>query len=130
MVKKLLSQVIAAGAGLFLAVKYVPEVAATLYPDSNFFGIPLTAQWQIFLILGIVLGFLNYFVKPILKLLALPLELITLGFFSIIISMAMTWIVDMMFRELYAPLILPLLYTTLIIWGINFVIQILLIRGK
>lgn len=128
--RKLLSQIIAAGAGLFLAVKYVPGVVLKILPDSNFFGVPLTAQWQIFLVLGIILGLLNYFVKPLLKILALPLELITLGFFNIIISMAMIWIIDMMFAELTVPLIIPLLSTTLIIWAINLVIQIILIRGK
>lgn len=126
--KKFFSQIVAAVAGLWLAVKFVPSVAAEVYPESSFFGIPLTEQWQIFLVLGIVLGLLNYFVKPVLKALALPLELLTLGLFSIVINMAMIWFLDLMFEELYAPWLWPLLYTTIIVWALNFIIEKFLIK--
>jgi putative membrane protein len=128
--KKLFSQIIAAIAGLWLAVLFVPEVTVRPYPDSAFFGIPLTAQWQIILVLGIILGLINYFVKPILKAISLPLEIITLGFFSLVINMALIWFLDLMFTELSAPLIWPLLYTTLIIWALNLLIQVFLIKDK
>ena len=83
--KKLLSQIVSAGLGLWLAVFFVPEVKINLLPNTNFFGFALTSEWQLFLALGIVLGLLNYFVKPILDTLALPLKIITLGLFSIVI---------------------------------------------
>jgi len=37
-------------------------------------------------ILGIILGLLNYFVKPILEVISLPLEIITLGLFTFVIN--------------------------------------------
>ncbi len=126
--KKLLSQIITAGLGLWLASVFIPGVVVRTYPQSNFFGFALTAQWQIFLVLGIVLGLLNYFLKPLLKALALPLEIITLGLFTIIINMAILWLLDLMFDELYVPLFLPLLYTALIIWGLNIIIEFFLIK--
>jgi len=101
-----------------------------LLPDSNFFGVNITQQWQIFLTLGIILGLLNFFVKPVLKVLALPLEIITLGLFSIVISMAMIWIVTVIFKELTVPLFLPLFLTSLIIWALNLLIQKLIIKGN
>jgi len=128
--KKLFSQVVAAIAGLWLAALFVPLVVVRVYPESSFFGIPLAEQWQILLVLGIILGLLNYFVRPILKAIALPLELLTLGLFSIVINMAMLWFLDLMFDEFYVPWLLPLLYTTLIVWGLNFIIQKFLIKGK
>lgn len=128
--KKLFSQIVAAVAGLWLAVKFMPSVVAEVYPESSFFGISLTEQWQIFLVLGIILGLLNYFVKPVLKALALPLELLTLGLFSIVINMAMIWFLDLMFEELYVPWLFPLLYTTLIIWALNFIIEKFLIKNE
>ncbi len=124
--KKLLSQIAAGVLGLWLAVMFVPGVKVELLPDSNFFGIHLTAQWQIFLLLGIVLGLLNYFLKPILKALALPLEIITLGLFSFVINMGLVWLIDYNFKEFSAPILYPLLLTTLIVWGLNFVLSIII----
>lgn len=128
--KRLLSQIVAGVAGLWLASLFVQGVVVRVYPESNFFGFPLTAQWEIFLVLGVILGLLNYFVRPILKSLALPLEIITLGLFSLIINMAMIWFLDLMFDELYVPWMFPLLYTTLIIWIINLIILKLIFKEK
>jgi putative membrane protein len=128
--KRLLSQIISAILGLWLAKLVVPGVIIRVYPESNFFGFPLTARWEIFLILGIVLGLLNYFLKPLLKTLSLPLEIVTLGLFTVIIDMGLLWLLDTMFNELNIPLFLPLLYITLIIWGLNLIISKLIIKHE
>lgn len=128
--KKLLSQIISASLGLWLAVMFVPGVKINLLPNTNFFGFVLTSTWQIFLALGIVLGLLNYFVKPILDTLALPLKIITLGLFSIVISMAMIWILDLIFVEISLPLLWPLLDTSIIIWFLNFIIIKLIVKDN
>lgn len=127
--KRLLSQIVAAALGLWLAILFVPGVVIRAYPNSNFFGFPLAYQWEIILVLGIVLGLLNYFLKPILKALALPLEILSLGLFTIVINMALIWLLDVMFDEFSVPFFLPLLYTTLIIWGIG-VIFSLIVKKK
>ena len=128
--KRLLSQIISATLGLWLATLFVHGVVIRVYPESNFFGFNLAYQWELILILGIVLGLLNYFIRPILKTLSLPLEIITLGLFTLVIDMALLWILDMMFDELYIPLFLPLLYTTLIIWGLNLIISFFIVKNK
>lgn len=46
------------------------------------------------LIFAIVLGILNLIVKPILKILGLPLTIITLGFFSLVINALVILIAD------------------------------------
>ncbi len=119
--RKFLSQIVSAIIGLWAAAMFVPGVIIKAYPSSNFFGFPLQAQWEIIIVLGIVLGLLNYFLKPILKTLALPLEIITLGLFTIVIDMGLIWILDQIFDELYIPFLFPLLYTTLIILAINII---------
>jgi len=128
--KRLFSQIIAAILGLWLSSLFVHGVIIRTYPTSNFFGFSLTAQWEIFLILGIVLGLLNYFLKPLLKALSLPLEIITLGLFTIIIDMGLIWLLDQMFDELSVPFFLPLIYTTLIVWGLSIVINLFFIKNK
>ena len=117
--KSLLSQMLSAGFGLWVAATLVTGVVVEAYPDSNFFGIPLTNQWQLFVLFGIILGLLNHFVKPILNAVALPLRIITLGLFGFVINMALIWAVDYIFNELSAPFLYPLLWTTLIIWALS-----------
>jgi len=126
--RRLLSQIIAAGLGLWLSSMFVQGVVIRTYPDSNFFGFTLTAQWQIIIVLGIVLGLLNYFLKPLLKALALPLEILTLGLFTIVINMGILWLLDKIFDELSIPLWLPLLYTSLIIWILSAIITPLITK--
>ena len=128
--KRLLSQIAAASIGLWLATLFVPSVVVRAYPSSNFFGFPLTNQWELFLVLGIVLGLLNYFLKPLLKALTLPLEIITLGLFSLVINAGILWFLDLIFEELTIPWMWPLIYTTLIIWGLNLIIKKILIKDK
>lgn len=126
--KRFISFAVAAGLGLWLAEMFVPGVLVKILPDSNFFGIALASQWQIFLVLGIVLGLINFFLKPVIKTITLPLRIITLGIFGLAINMFLIWLLDKMFKELSVPLWLPLLYTTLIILIINIVLQKILIR--
>ena len=128
--KKLLSQIISAGLGLWLATFFIKGVVVTYYADSSFFGFSITGQWQMFLVLGIILGLLNYFLGPILKTIALPLEIITLGLFSLIINAGILWFLDLIFEELTIPWMWPLVYTTLIVWGLNLVIKKILIKDK
>jgi putative membrane protein len=119
---------VAAGAGLWLASLYVPGVKVISYSNSQFFGFNLTHSWQIFLLLGVFLGLLNYFLRPILKTLSLPLEIVTLGLFTIVIDMALIWLIDIIFDELKISLWLPLLYTALIIWILNIIINFFLTK--
>jgi len=127
--RRLLSQIIVTALGLWLATLFVPGVIIRAYPTSNFFGFSLTAQWEIILVLGIVLGLLNYFLRPLLKILSLPLETIVLEIFTVIINIALIWLLDQIFDELYIPFFSPLLYTTLIVWGLS-IIGLFFIRSN
>ena len=126
--KKVLSQIIATILGIWLAVLFVPGIKVSLFSDSNFFGVPLTLQWQVIALLGAVLGLLNFFVKPIVNVIALPLRIITLGLFSMVINMALIWILDFMFKEITIPWLWPLLWTTIIIWFLNIIIPKFIIQ--
>ncbi len=117
--QKLLLGIITATLGLWLASMLVPGVQVALLPNSNVFGFGLTQLWQLFLLLGIVLGLVNFYVKPILDTLTLPLRIITLGLFSFVVNMGLIFTIDYFFREFSAPLLYPLLWTTLIIWALN-----------
>ena len=130
MLKKLLSHILSATAGLWVASSFVPEVEVRLLSDSNFFGIGLNGEWQVYLFLGVVLGLLNFFLKPILNLITLPLRILTLGLFSFVINATFIWAVDIMFLEFTAPLFYPILITTLIISIFSVLLSIILKEEK
>jgi len=83
---KLLFHIISGILGIYLAVKFVP-------------GVEFTGNFQMLLIIGAVLGLVNFFIKPILKTISLPIRILTLGLFSLIINMAMVWLIEILFPE-------------------------------
>ncbi len=117
---KLFLQIIAGILGIFLATKFVPGVSLEIIPgQSSLFGIEFTAAWQILVLVGGVLGLINFFIKPVLKIITLPLRMLTFGLFSLVINMLMVWVVDILFLELVISGIIPLFWTTVIIWLIS-----------
>jgi putative membrane protein len=67
------------------------------------------------LLVALAMGFLNSFVKPVLKIISLPITFMTLGLFSLAITVGMVYLV-----ELYVPgfqvsgFIAPLIFSLLI----------------
>jgi len=117
---RLILQIIAGILGIFLATKFVPGVSLEILPgQSSLFGIEFTASWQILLLVGSALGLINFFIKPVLKMITLPLRILTFGLFSLVINMVMVWTVDILFPELVIQGIIPLFWTTVIIWGVS-----------
>jgi len=117
---RLILQIIAGILGIFLATKFVPGVSLEIIPgQSSLFGIEFTTSWQILLLIGSALGLINFFIKPVLKMITLPLRILTFGLFSLVINMVMVWTVDILFPELVIQGIIPLFWTTVIIWGVS-----------
>lgn len=48
-------------------------------------------SWKTALVVGIVLGLLNVFIKPILFFLTIPINILTLGLFGIILNALLFW---------------------------------------
>lgn len=49
-------------------------------------GFEFSGEWWQFLILAVIMGVVNAVVKPVLKLLSLPLILLTLGLFLLVVN--------------------------------------------
>ncbi|PIR02683.1 MAG: hypothetical protein CO031_01795 [Candidatus Nealsonbacteria bacterium CG_4_9_14_0_2_um_filter_37_38] len=129
--RRLFLQIIAGILGLWLASKFVqflpwvtpPGVRIEVIPgQSSLFGINFTAVWQVLILIGCVFGFVNFFIKPVLKFITTPIRALTFGLFTLIINMALVWIVDVLFPELTIPGIVALFWTTIIIWILNFLL--------
>jgi putative membrane protein len=123
---KIIYQMIAGILGIFLAEQFLEGVAVKIIPgESDIFGYEITAIWQMVAIIGIFLGLLNFFVKPVLKFITTPLRMLTFGLFTIVINMLMVWIADLLFLELIIDGLTPLFWTAAILWVLNFFLLML-----
>ncbi len=128
--KRFFAQIVANIIGIWLAAEFVSGIRVEVIPGvSSFLGISLTATWQVLILLGIILALLNFFVKPLLKLITVPFRIITLGLFGIVISMGLIKMVDLLFAEFSTVWFWPLFWTTIIIWILD-LIAYLLFRRK
>jgi len=119
--EKLFWRIIGGILAIFLAMRFVPGVKVEVMPgESSFLGIELTEVWQVIVLLGILLGLINFFLKPVLDILTIPLKILTLGLFSLVLNMGFVWALDVFFKELTIQGILSLLLTTLLVWIVNF----------
>lgn len=123
---RLFLHIVASILGLWLADKYLAGVEFT----GPFFIIPrpgldFTNYLETLIFVGFLLGCLNFFVKPILKIIAFPLEIITFGLFGLLINMGPVWLVTLISPKLIISGILPLFLTSLIVWGLSFILIIL-----
>ncbi len=106
--KRLLLQIAVGVIGLYLADYFLLEV--NIDRDFFFYG-------------GITLGVVNFFIRPIIRLITFPLRILTLGLFTFFINIAIVWLVATSFTEIDIATNIALLYTTLIIWVMEFTLH-------
>lgn len=74
-------------------IKHVLLLSVAVFVASYFIqGVHINPIWTA-LIVGAVLAVINFTVKPIIKILTLPINIITLGLFSIVINAAIFWFI-------------------------------------
>lgn len=121
--RKLLGCIIAGILGIFLATTFVSGVSVKVAGEIIHFGIKISQDWQALIFIGIVLGLINFFIKPILNLITLPLRILTLGLFSFFLEMLIIWILDLIFPEFKISGIVSLFWTSFIVWFLNFLFR-------
>lgn len=115
--KRLLFQVIAGALGIWLSAYFISGVEIKVIPGySDFLGIKVTSVWQVIVLIGIAIGIINSFLKPILKFITTPLRILTFGLFSVLLNMFLIWIVDLLFLELDIKGLSSLFWTTVFVW--------------
>jgi len=86
---------------------------------------------KIAFIAGLLLGLFNLLIKPIVRILTLPINILTLGLFNIVINAGMLWIVDLIIKELEIEGFWGYVWGTLVISIINIVVsKIIFFREK
>ncbi len=75
-------------------------VASYFLPFIHITGDTVGDKFLIAFLAGLLLGLFNTFIKPIVKILSLPINILTLGLFNIIINAGMLWAVDYFIKGL------------------------------
>ncbi len=104
--KSFILRIIGNAVAVYLAFRFVP-------------GFSVTGGWEQYLIAGLGLAILNVTLRPILKLLATPLIMLTLGLFSLVINALMLWILDYFMAGITIGDIMTLVWATLIVTVVN-----------
>ncbi|OGG42114.1 hypothetical protein A3A21_00580 [Candidatus Jorgensenbacteria bacterium RIFCSPLOWO2_01_FULL_45_25b] len=73
---------------------------------------------------ALILTLIHMFVKPIVKLMFIPLIILTLGLFLIIINIGTLYILDIVSSSLTIEGYMALLWATLLISAINFILHL------
>jgi putative membrane protein len=79
---------------LNLLIRWAVTGLALFAADRLFEGIYVTGNeaWQVYALMAIVFGLVNLLVKPVMKLLTCPIQLLTLGLFSFVINAIALWL--------------------------------------
>ena len=105
----LIFQIIGGILSFWLAIKIIP-------------GVDFIGETKYLIMAGAFFGLINFFIKPIIKKVTLPLRILTFGLFGIIINMALIWFVSLVFPEIVIVGILSLFWVSLIVWFVGFIL--------
>ncbi|PIZ00771.1 hypothetical protein COY61_01645 [bacterium (Candidatus Gribaldobacteria) CG_4_10_14_0_8_um_filter_33_9] len=95
----------------YLAILFVPGVSI----KGDFHN-----SLKVLFFAGVVLGLVNYFIKPIINLITAPAKILTFGLFGFIINILMIWFIDILFPKLIIMGLYPLFWTGILICLLNF----------
>jgi putative membrane protein len=105
-----------------LAIASAVNVAALAVTAWALSGVHVDG-WGGLLFAGIVFGIVNTLVKPVVKLLALPVIVLTLGLALYFVNMLMLALTDWIVNGLVIDGFWTLVKATLIVWLVNLVIE-------
>jgi putative membrane protein len=98
--------------------------AAALWAAARIVGdVDLSRSWWTVILAALVLTLLNWYVKPAIKLLALPLVIVTLGIALFFISMLMLWLTSAVVSGFEIDGFWPLVKATIIVWIVNMIVE-------
>ncbi|MCX6762728.1 MAG: phage holin family protein [Candidatus Moranbacteria bacterium] len=85
-------------------------------------GIHFYGSWKWLILAGAVLGLINFIIKPIIKLISLPLIWITLGLFTIVINVLLFNLVSHVVPHLVIDTWVAAFWAVIVISFINFIV--------
>ena len=103
-----------------LAVAWAINLAALWVADAIWDGVAIDG-WAAYLIGAAVLGIANAILKPVLALLTLPLIILTLGFFYLVINIAMVALAEWIAPDFSIDGFWAYVGTVIVVWLVNWI---------
>ena len=110
-----------------LVIAWAINLAALWVADAIWDGVRIDG-WTAFLIGSAVLGIANAVLKPLLTILTLPLIIVTLGFFYLLINIAMVALAEWIAPDFSIDGFWTYVGATVVIWLVNWVLHSVLER--
>src|SRR5712691_10515773 len=103
-----------------LAVAWAINAAALWVANALWDGVSIHG-WAAYLIGSAVLGIANTFIKPLLALVTLPLIIVTLGFFYLVINIAMVALAEFVAPHFSIDGFWSYVGTVVVVWFVNWI---------
>ena len=103
-----------------LAISLAINAAALWVADALFSGVRIHGWWA-YIIGAAVLGIANTVIKPVLTLITLPLIILTLGFFLLLINIAMLALAEWIAPNFSIDGFWTYVGTVVIVWLVNWI---------
>ena len=103
-----------------LAVAWAINLAALWVADALWDGVRIDG-WGAYLIGAAVLGIANAVLKPLLAVLTLPLIILTLGFFYLVINIAMVALAEWIAPDFSIDGFWAYVGTVVVVWVVNWI---------
>lgn len=97
---------------LMLVAYYVPGIAV-----NSFYAA---------LVAALILGLINALIRPVLLLLTLPINILTLGLFTLVLNALMFWLASSVVKGFFVAGFWPAFWGALVMWLFSWVINSLL----
>jgi putative membrane protein len=115
--------------GVRLVVAWGVNALALWIADALWSSVTINGWWA-YIIGAAVLGIANAVIKPILALLTLPLIIVTLGFFYLVINIAMLALAEWIAPNFSIDGFWTYVGTIVIVWLVNWIAQRVLDEGE
>ena len=103
-----------------LAVAWAINAAALWAANALWDGVRIDG-WAAYLIGSAVLGVANTIIKPVLAVLTLPLIIVTLGFFYLVINIAMVALAEWIAPNFSIDGFWSYVGTVVVVWAVNWI---------
>jgi putative membrane protein len=113
-----------------LALSWAVNAAALGFAGWVLSGVTFNHSAGTLLLAAAVFGVLNTILKPALKLLTLPLAIVTFGVAWFGVSMLMLWLTDLIVGDFNISGFWNYVWATILVWLVNMVLDVVIFRDR
>lgn len=114
---------------MYLLFRWVINAIALIAIAYIVPGFGVETFWNA-LIAALVLGLVNAMIRPIIVVLTLPVNIMTLGLFTFVINALMIWLVSTIVKGFQVEGFVPAFLAALLLWAVSLVTNFIIKQAK